>query len=727
VAEPIDEHFTATISALSGSAAGRSHEDALRDGSSLTVGECLALFDAQLGSRHLDLAARWLRSKGKGYYTIGSSGHEGNAALAAALRPTDPALLHYRSGGFFLARAAQVGGRDPLRDVLLGLVAATEEPIGGGRHKVFGRRDLNIIPQTSTIASHLPRAVGVAFSIARTRKLGVACPWPHDAVTVCSFGDASVNHSTAVGAINTALHSAYQGVPMPLLLVCEDNGIGISVKTPRRWIEHTYGNRDGLQYFDADGWDPAATFEAASAAAAWVRAHRRPAFLHLRMVRLMGHAGSDYEPAYRRPDEITADFDRDPVLCTAKALIDADALTPEQALDRYEAKRANVIELAGEVADLPQLDTAAAVMKPLQDVLEDAVAAAPVSLAATVRAGEPDAPMTLALAINRALHDILDRYPEAMIFGEDVARKGGVYGVTRGLLGKTSSAQVFDTLLDEQAILGLALGAGVSGLLPIPEIQYLAYVHNAADQIRGEGATLQFFSNRQYRNPMVVRVAGYGYQKGFGGHFHNDDSIAALRDIPGLVIASPARPDDAAAMLHTCAAAANAAGVVCVFLEPIALYHTRDLYEEGDDGWLAAYPVEGVPIGRARTYGEGTDLTILTFGNGLRMSLRVARKLESLGVRARVVDLRWLAPLPVADMIREASATGRVLIVDETRATGGVGEGVLAELLEHGYTGAVDRVASSDSFIPLGDAALQVLLSEDTIEAAAIKLARAGA
>ena len=727
MAEPIDEHFTATISALNGSAAERSHEDALRNGSSLTVGECLALFDAQLGSRHLDLAARWLRSKGKGYYTIGSSGHEGNAALAAALRPTDPALLHYRSGGFFLARAAQVGGRDPLRDVLLGLVAATDEPIGGGRHKVFGRRDLNIIPQTSTIASHLPRAVGVAFSIARTRKLGVACPWPDDAVTVCSFGDASVNHSTAVGAINTALHSAYQGVPMPLLLVCEDNGIGISVKTPRRWIEHTYGNRDGLQYFDADGWDPAATFEAASAAAAWVRTHRRPAFLHLRMVRLMGHAGSDYEPAYRRPDEITADFDRDPVLCTAKALIDAGALTPEQALDRYEAKRANVIELAGEVADLPQLDTAAAVMKPLQDVLEDAVAAAPASLAATVRSGEPDAPLTLALAINRALHDILDRYPEAMIFGEDVARKGGVYGVTRGLLGKTSSAQVFDTLLDEQAILGLALGAGVSGLLPIPEIQYLAYVHNAADQIRGEGATLQFFSNRQYRNPMVVRVAGYGYQKGFGGHFHNDDSIAALRDIPGLVIASPARPDDAAAMLHTCAAAANAAGVVCVFLEPIALYHTRDLYQEGDDGWLAAYPVEGVPIGRARTYGEGTDLTILTFGNGLRMSLRVARKLESLGVRARVVDLRWLAPLPVSDMIREASATGRVLIVDETRATGGVGEGVLAELLEHGYTGAVDRVASSDSFIPLGDAALQVLLSEDTIEAAAIKLAGPGA
>ena len=144
-----------------------------------------------------------------------------------------------------------------------------------------------------------------------------------------------------------------------------------------------------------------------------------------------------------------------------------------------------------------------------------------------------------------------------MVFGEDVARKGGVYGVTRGLRQGFGPARVFDTLLDEQSILGLALGAGVSGLLPIPEIQYLAYLHNAEDQIRGEAATLQFFSNGQYRNPMVVRVAGYGYQKGFGGHFHNDDAIAVLRDIPGVVIASPSRPDDAAAMLHTCAAAAN--------------------------------------------------------------------------------------------------------------------------------------------------------------------------
>src|SRR5205814_1413318 len=124
---------------------------AVRPGSALTGQRCLELFDAQLTSRHLDLAARWLRKIGAGFYTIGSSGHEGNAAVAAALRMDDPALLHYRSGAFYQVRAADATPpRDGVRDVLLGLVAAAAEPIAGGRHKVFGRADLHIIPQTST-------------------------------------------------------------------------------------------------------------------------------------------------------------------------------------------------------------------------------------------------------------------------------------------------------------------------------------------------------------------------------------------------------------------------------------------------------------------------------------------------------------------------------------------------------------------------------------------------
>jgi 2-oxoisovalerate dehydrogenase E1 component len=222
---------------------------------------------------------------------------------------------------------------------------------------------------------------------------------------------------------------------------------------------------------------------------------------------------------------------------------------------------------------------------------------------------------------------------------------------------------------------------------------------------------------------MVVRVAGLAYQENFGGHFHNDNSVAVLRDIPGLVLAVPARAADAAPMLRSCLASAATDGSVCVFLEPIALYHTRDLYQQGDNEWLAPYAPpsswtsEHVPIGRARTYpvGTGADLTIVTYGNGVRMSLRVAARLAAEGYGSRVVDLRWLSPLPAADLIREAAATGRVLIVDETRRSGGVGEGILAALVDGGFVGSARRIAAADSLIPLGPAAQEVLVGEDAI------------
>jgi 2-oxoisovalerate dehydrogenase E1 component len=726
MAEPIDDFVVAALQAYPAATQVRSGGDdaVVAPGSALTVAQALQIFDAQLGSRHLDLAARALRAEGKGYYTIGSSGHESNATVAAALRPTDPALLHYRSGGFFLQRAAQVvSDRDPIRDVLLGIVAATEEPISGGRHKVFGRHDLGIIPQTSTIASHLPRALGVAFTLGRAHKLTDTCPWPADAITVCSFGDASANHSTAVGAINAAMNAAHRGLEVPLLLLCEDNGIGISTKTPADWIATTYRDRPNLAYFTADGADLPATYDAATTAADWVRQHRRPAFLHLRTVRLMGHAGSDFEPGYRTPRDIAADYSRDPVLSTAKLLIEHGHRSAAEMLDRYEHKRATVMGLAKEVAELPQLSSASAVTEPLTKAHDDARRAT-----RALPVGRRTDKQTLAQSINSALQHIFEIHPQAMLFGEDVARKGGVYGVTRGLQKRFGAARVFDTILDEQTILGLALGAGLNGLLPVPEIQYLAYVHNALDQIRGEGATLPFFSNGQYRNPAIIRIAGYGYQKGFGGHFHNDDSVAPLLDIPGIVVASPAHPSDADVMLRACAHAAAHTGTLSLFLEPIALYHVRDLQHDGDGGWLSDSSTAIDPeIGTARTHGDGTDLTIITFGNGLPMSLRVADRVRRThGLHARVVDLRWLAPLPVDDVVREADATGRVLIVDETRRSGGVGQHVLAVLIENGFRGEIARVASEDSFIPLGDAALHVLLDESAAEDAAVELCRRG-
>ncbi len=675
-----------------------------------------ALWRAQVDSRLCDHAARWLQTQKLGYYTIGSAGHESNAAVALALRPTDPALLHYRSGGFYLARAGQVG-HDGVVDILLGLAAAAEEPIAGGRHKVFGHADLAVIPQTSTIASHLPRAVGIALAVDRAARLGVECRWPSDAVTVCSFGDASLNHAVAQAALNTAAHCAHQRLPLAALFVCEDNGLGISVPSPPGWVESALRARPQLRVETAAGDEPQAVLEVARELADWVRSERRPAVLHLRTARYLSHAGADVETAYRSAQAIRADYERDPVLATGRWLVAVRASTGDALAAEYLESRERIRQLALAATRRPQLTTAEEVMRPLAPRSPSAVA----HLAGSAYAVGEEL-LTLAQAINQGLADVLEHHPETLLFGEDVAVKGGVYGVTRGLHARFGAARVFDTLLDETSILGLALGAAVSGFVPIPEIQYLAYLHNAEDQLRGEASTLQFFSQGRYRNGMVVRVPGYGYQRGFGGHFHNDDAVGVLRDIPGLVVASPARPGDVGPMLRTCVAAAKVDGSVCVFLEPIALYHARDLHEEGDGRWIAVAGSSHVAVGSAHTHYDGRDLTIVTWANGLRMSLRVATRLATRGVFARVVDLRWLAPLPVDHILREAEATGRVLVVDETRRTGGVSEGIVAALVDAGFDGRLARVASKDSFVPLGAAANLVLLSEDEIEEAALRL-----
>ena len=265
--------------------------------------------------------------------------------------------------------------------MLLGLVAAAAEPISGGRHKVIGHADLHIIPQTSTIASHLPRAVGLAFALGRAARLGAASRWPADAIVVASLGDASVNHSTAVGALNTAGYCAYQRLPLPLLVVCEDNGLGISVRTPPGWVEAATSGRPGFTYFHADGSDLADVYDTTLAAAALARHRRSPVFLHLSMVRLGGHAGADAETGYRDRDDVAADLAADPLIGTARLLVEAGLLTPAEVLDRYERSRARVLERAQEVAGAPRLATAEQVMAPLaprnpEAVWADAILAA---------------------------------------------------------------------------------------------------------------------------------------------------------------------------------------------------------------------------------------------------------------------------------------------------------------------------------------------------------------
>ncbi len=735
-AEIVDKNFTTFVEEHAGSEQRRRTDDEpLSPSTTLSVRAFKELLESQLISRHLDLMARVLRVQNKVFYTIGSSGHEGNAMVARLTRHTDPAFLHYRSGGFMAERFRKLPGMDPIMDSALSFAASKLDPASGGRHKVWGSKPLWVLPQTSTIASHPPKAFGTALAIDQAQRIGHPLPIPGDSIVVCSFGDASANHATAQGAFNAAEWAGYQQLRAPVLFVCEDNGIGISVKSPTGWIAASFSQRRHMAYFYADGLDLERGFDAVARAVDFCRSERKPTFLHLKTTRLMGHAGTDFEIEYRAFDDIFAGEAADPLLRSAALALEHSVYTKAELLGIYEDIRRRCFAAADAADRTAKLTELEDVIAPLAPYSSDAVVAeaarAPADDLRVAHFGsqaqlpERQAPRHMAININQSLHDLMLKYPSSLLFGEDVAQKGGVYTVTKGLWHKFKGARVFNTLLDETTILGLAQGLANLGMLPIPEIQYLAYYHNACDQIRGEAASLQFFSNGQYRNPMVVRIAGLGYQKGFGGHFHNDNSMAALRDIPGLTIACPSRGDDAAMMLRTLMALSHVDGRVSVILEPIALYMTKDLYAPGDGQWAFPYPAitEAIAVGEPRVYHESaTDLLIISYGNGVLMGLRAAKALADSGVSTRVLDLRWLQPLNTAAICSAARACKRVLVVDEGR-TAGPGEGVLSALVEGRCANRpIAQVRGVDTYTPLAGAANLVLPSDESVLAAARRL-----
>lgn len=687
--------------------------------------QLISLFESQVLSRHMDLKARLLKDNGECFYTIGSSGHEGNAVFGDVFSHKDIAFLHYRSGPFFIQRAKQVPGTTPLYDMALSFMASSEDPISGGRHKVLGSKILNIPPQTSTIASHLPKAVGTAVSIDRAKDLNTSerqlqC----NSIVICSFGDASANHATALSAFNTASWITNKGGHVPIIFICEDNGTGISVPTENNWIEQNYNNRPGIKYIQTDGLHLIDLIVKSLKAEQYCRMNRLPIFIHMKTVRLMGHAGSDVEIGYRSIFDIESTEFNDPLLHSARILIENKCLSGDDILKIYESTRNQVNHVFNWATGRPKIKTAADVMAsivsnqikrelpkhPKQSVRENLFGKE------FNRLGKPQ---HMAKLINYALSDIMLRYKNTLIFGEDVAKKGGVYNVTADLNSQFGMRRVFDSPLDETSIIGFGIGFGHNGFVAIPEIQFLAYIHNAEDQLRGEAATLPFFSKGQFTNPMVLRVPGLAYQKGFGGHYHNDNSLTVFQDIPGLILAVPSNGSDAVKMLRAAVREAYENGRVVVFIEPIALYMIKDLYKPKDGKWTFQYPnlKDEIPLGEFAVYGSGNALVIITYGNGLYLSLQAKKEIEKkLKKKIKVIDLRWLSEMNTEKILLAIGIANNVLIVDECRRTGCHGERLLARLLNKSKKPLnIKLLASKDSFISLGTAATATLPSKESI------------
>ena len=721
-AEVIDSNFSQFIE--QGKLPQSSCKRVLKD-INLKPSSLISIFESQLLSRHIDIKARLLKDKGKCFYTIGSSGHEGNAVFGKIFPYTDMAFLHYRSGPFYIERSKQINTSTPIYDLALSFMASSEDPISGGRHKVIGSKKLNIPPQTSTIASHLPKAVGTAFSIDRAKNLDIESrELDEKSIVLCSFGDASANHASALSAFNTASWISHYGGHVPIIFICEDNGFGISVPTDSKWIEKSFLQRYGIKYVSVDGLNMIDLIYKTNKVERDCRLNRIPIFLHMKTVRLMGHAGSDIELGYKSLDQIEIAEKNDPLLHSARMILENNLLSKEEILKLYESIRKQVSSVFEAATLRPKLKTSSDVMSSIEGVSKKKKNPPPISIKNRKDIFKKEfkrlnIPQHMAKLINYALVDILKRYKNTLVFGEDVAQKGGVYNVTTELFDIYGPRRVFNSPLDETSIIGFGIGFAHNGFIPILEIQFLAYLHNAEDQLRGEAATLAFFSDGQFTNPMILRVPGLAYQKGFGGHFHNDNSLSIFKDIPGIILAVPSNGLDATRMLRHCVRQAHENARVIVFIEPIALYMTKDLYEEKDGKWNFKYPdpSEEILIGQFKVYGDGESLTIISYGNGLYYSLQAKKVIEKkIKGKVKVIDLRWLSDIDYQKLLVSIGRSLNILIVDECRESGCHGESIFINLVQKSKkTLNIKLHAAKDSFISLGDAATVTLPNRESI------------
>ncbi|MBI4230483.1 MAG: alpha-ketoacid dehydrogenase subunit beta [Planctomycetes bacterium] len=299
------------------------------------------------------------------------------------------------------------------------------------------------------------------------------------------------------------------------------------------------------------------------------------------------------------------------------------------------------------------------------------------------------ATLNLIQALNKGLHEEMERNGDVVLLGEDVGRRGGVFGTTEGLQAKFGRERVMDTPLSECGIVGTAIGMALYGLRPIAEIQFLDFIYPAFDQIVSELAKMRYRSGGQYTCPVVVRAPSGGGIA--GGHYHSQSSEAYFAHTPGLQVVIPSTPHDAKGLL---ASAVRGEDPV-IFLEPKILY--RAVKGEVPDGDYT------VPIGPSRIVREGKDVTVFSWGAMVRVCETAADEAAKEGIDCHIVDLRTLVPVDVAGIEEGAKRTGRVVVVQEAPRTCGYGAEVSALVSERAIEyleSPVVRVAGFDTPFP---------------------------
>ncbi len=551
---------------------------------------------------------------------------------------------------------------------------------GGGRHMSnhFAKPQWNIHSVSSSTGNHSLHAVGVARAI---KKYGTP------GISICSQGESSVSEGYVYEAINGASHEK-----LPVLFVIQDNGYGISVpkkdQTARRKVADNFIGFRNLRIMHCNGKDVFDSMNTLYEARKHIETHEEPVIVQANCVRIHSHSNSDAHELYRDDYELNYVREYDPAAKYRRLLLRYGRFTEDE-LAVMEEEMKEVVKKAHKAG--------MAAPDPSPESIHDFVIPE-----AYIPEKYPDGlhnfegeKKKLIQGLNETLKAEFRHNPDTFIWGQDLAykEKGGVFNVTKGMQQEFGKDRVFNAPIAEDFIVGTADGMSRYNdklRIVVEGAEFADYFWPAMEAFV-ETTHEYWRSKGQYSPNVTIRLASGGYIG--GGLYHSQTIEGSITTFPGVRVVYPSFADDAAGLLRTCIRSRG----LNFFMEPKALYNSPK----------AATPIPDdfeVPFGKARIRKQGSDMTIITYGNTSHMCLEAAGQLASDGLaEAEVIDLRSLIPLDEKTILESVKKTGKVLVVHEDKVFSGFGAELAATIADEAFEyldGPVKRVGAT--FTPIG-------------------------
>jgi 2-oxoisovalerate dehydrogenase E1 component len=599
----------------------------------LSKDDKLRLLTIILESRHADLREQNLIRQGKGHFHVSGMGHEALAAVSIQMEPDDYIVSYYRDRGLVLGRGMTTGQ--------LGLEYFAKRNTGSGGRQMpshYSDADLHIWSVPTPTGSQLLPACGIAWGIKLDGKKNVV---------VTTIGDAATRQGDFFEAICFAKEKK-----LPVLFLVEDNAYGISMPTRKT-------NPLALDILEQGNWrqiggqDVQHVYDATAEAFEKIRAGGGPFFFWIKMERLSSHTSSDDQKLYRTTEELRDLEKFDPLICWKDQLIKESVITQKDyaKLDNEIKERVRREYADAEKAEDPSPNELLVnVTKPPRKIEEEIL---------------PPGKYRIGDTVNKTLHAGIEEDPQRILFGEDIEDpKGGVFRLTQKLSSEFPK-QVFNSPLAESTILGVACGLAAYGKRPVFEVQFIDFIYPGFNQLVTNISTLRWRSFGNWKCPAVI-YAPYGAYLPGGSLWHSQANESALAHYPGLNVVIPSTPADAAGLLWT---AMHAEDPV-IFLVPKHLLWAEHEYNE---------PIRAVPLGKARTVRDGSDVTLVAWGNTIEKSLEALNKIGN-EISVELIDLRSIVPWDAAAIEESVRKTRRLVVVQEDTENCSVGQMIISHV-----------------------------------------------